>query len=57
MCTNHEAQGGTPTKNGPIDFSPSLAIRMKNPIRFMVKKKRGVALHFWAHKMHVKELI
>jgi hypothetical protein len=29
----------------------------KNPIRFMVKRKRGVASHFWPHKMHVKELI
>jgi hypothetical protein len=23
----------------------------------MVKRKRGVASHFWAHKMHVKMLI
>ena len=29
----------------------------KNPIRFMVKRKKGVASHFWAHKIHVKELI
>ena len=28
----------------------------KNPIRFMAKRKRGVASHFWAHKIHVKEL-
>ena len=29
----------------------------KNPIRFIVKRKRGVASLFWAHKMHVKMLI
>ena len=23
----------------------------------MAKRKRGVASHFWAHKIHVKELI
>jgi hypothetical protein len=45
-------------KNGPIDFAQSWAIyTWKNPIRFMVKRKRGVASHFWTHKMHVKELI
>jgi hypothetical protein len=41
---------GPLTKNGPIDFAESWAIHMKNPIRFM-------ASHFWAHKMHAKELI
>jgi hypothetical protein len=47
---------GLMTKNGPIDFAQSLAIFMKNPIRFMAKGKWEVALHFLAHKMHVKEL-
>jgi len=34
------------TKNGPIDFAQSWAIYIKNPIRFMAKRKRGVALLF-----------
>jgi hypothetical protein len=45
------------TKNGPIDFAQSWSVYLKNPIRFMAKRKRGVTSHFWAHKMHVKELI
>jgi len=49
---------GPLTKNGPIDFAQSWAIHMKkSKIRYMVKRKRGVASHFWAHKMHVKMLI
>jgi len=40
---------GPLTKNGPIDFAQSWAIHMK--------RKRGVASHFWSHKLHVKELI
>jgi len=30
---------------------------LKNPIRFMAMRKKGVASHFWAHKIHVKMLI
>jgi hypothetical protein len=45
------------TKNGSIDFAQSWAIYIKNPIRFIVKRKKGVASHFWAHKMHIKMLI
>jgi hypothetical protein len=49
---------GPLTKNGPIDFVLKVGQSTeKNPIRFMVKRKRGVASHFWAHKMHVKMLI
>jgi hypothetical protein len=47
---------GPLTKNGPIDFAQSWAIHKKNPIKFMAKRKKGVTRHFWAHKMHVKEL-
>ena len=54
---NFYIKEGPLTKNGPIDFAQSLAIYMKNPITFMAKRKRGVASHFWAHKIHVKELI
>jgi hypothetical protein len=42
------------TKNGPNDFAQGWAIYMKNPIRFMAKRKMGVTRHFWALKMHVK---
>jgi hypothetical protein len=34
------------TKNGPIDFAQSWAAYKKNPIRFMAKRKWGVAPHF-----------
>jgi hypothetical protein len=44
------------TKKGPIDFAQSLAFSIKNPIRFMAKRKMGVTSHFLAHKMHVKAL-
>jgi len=57
MLLKHNVKEGPLTKNGPIDFAQSWAIHMKNPIRLMAKRKRGVASHFWAHKMHVKMLI
>jgi hypothetical protein len=58
MILNQNLKEGPPTKNGPIDFNQSFwQYKWNNPIRFMVKRKRGVAPHFWAHKMHVKDLI
>jgi hypothetical protein len=44
------------TKNGLIDFAHSLAICMKKFNYIYGEEKTGVASHFWAHKMHVKEL-
>jgi hypothetical protein len=48
---------GPLANNGLIDFAQSWAILIKNPIRYMAKRKRGVASHFWANQMHVKMLI
>jgi hypothetical protein len=36
-----QTKEGPLTKNSPIDFAQSWAIYMKNPSRFMVKRKRG----------------
>jgi hypothetical protein len=44
-------------KTGQLDFLQNWAIYMKNPIKFVLKRKKGVTSHFWANKMHVKELM
>jgi hypothetical protein len=45
------------TKNGPIDFAQSWAVHENIQLDLWRREKGEVASHFWAHKMHVKELL
>jgi hypothetical protein len=45
------------TKNGPMYFAQSWAVYMTKSNKIYGEEKKGVASHFSAYKMHVKELI